>query len=494
MPMPTSRQPTTVSADMRLVHQANQTGGRTRRRGHAGALDALLDFAKQPPSPGTSQLLGRFEAIQESLAQRNNAQALADMPSSSMQRPPAFGTTALMFQGMPSCMDVASASPIDEGAWVCMPSSSVQQSHLPETRMANEQSTSAAVGSGSGAGFRSRPTEIARQKVDAQTLRALNAALAHDPGLDVAAWARANHFHARTIRNYVYKGALTPEAWNRLELADGKASRLRRVEVDDLRALRDALADNPGLDVAAWARARGLNAMTVKRYVAYGALAPDLQDRLELADGKASRLRKMEVDDLRALRDALTLNPALNVTEWALANHFHTRTTRNLVCKGALKPEVQRRLDRADGKARRCGPLSVDDLRELRDALALDSGLNVAEWARGKHLHPRSIEGYVSKGVLTLEARDRLDVADGKTPRFRKVGIEDLRALDAALGLDRRLNVSAWARTHSLHASTVRAFVRNGALTPAAREMLRNDDGQAAKPGTDAGRRSSSET
>jgi hypothetical protein len=479
---------------MRPGHQANQTGWRTRQRGHAGALDALLDFVKQPPSPGTSQLLGRFEAIQESLERRVNAQALADMPSSSTQRPPASGTTALMVQGVPSWMDVAPAPPVDAGALACMPSSSVQQPHLPETRMANKRSTSEAVGSGSGAGFRSRITKNARQKVDVQTLRALNAALAHDPALDVTAWARANHFHARTIRNYVYKGSLTPEARDRLDVADGKASRLRAVEVDDLRALRDALADNPALGVAAWARARGLNAMTLKRCVVNGALVPDLQDRLDLADGKASRLRKMKVDDLRALRDALTLDPAFNVTEWALANHFHTRTTKNLICRGALKPEVQRRLDRADGKAQRCRRVNLDDLRELRDALALDSGFNVAEWARGKHLHPRSIEGYVSKGMLTPEAQDRLDVADGKAPRFRMVAVDDLRALDAALGRDRRLNVSAWARAHSLHANTVRAYVRNGALTAGAWKILRNDDGQAAKPGTDAGRRSSSET
>ncbi|WP_174995853.1 hypothetical protein [Pandoraea horticolens] len=371
----TSTQTTTVSVNVRLVYQADQTGGQTEPPIHAGAMDALLNFAQQTPSPGTSQLLGRFEAIQESLERHVNAQAPADMPSSSIKHP--------------------------------LP--------LETARAAERRATSQDAGSRSGAGFMSPPIKIRRQNIDIQTLRALKVALTHDPHLDVTEWTQTNHIHTRTIRNYVYKGALTPEA----------------------------------------------------------------QRRLDVADGKAPSFRPVTVDDLRNLDAALTLDRRLNITKWARVNRVHPRTIGQYIFKGALTPEAQHRLDMADGKAPSVRQATVDDLRNLDAALTLDRRLNVTEWARVNRVHPRTMTQYVSKGALTPEARHRLDVADGKALSFRRVTVDDVRNLDAALTLDRKLNVTEWARAHSLYSNRVRALVRQGKLRPEARERLQNADGQA---------------
>ncbi|WP_147284643.1 hypothetical protein [Pandoraea pulmonicola] len=473
--MPTSTQPTTVGCNVRLVHQADQTGGRTKPCIHTGVPAALLNFAQRPPCPETSRLLGIFEAVQEGVEQRGNAQALVEMPPGSLPSE----TTALIFQGMQVYMEATPAPQVDAGAWSCMPSSSVQQENRLETGIAKKR----AAGGGRDAGFMSPLIGIRHKKIGIQTLRALDAALTQDATLDVTGWARMNHFRTRTIRNYVCNGALTPEARNRLDVADGKASRIRKAGDADFRALREALADNPGLDLAGWARANHLHALTIKNAVHNCALKPEVQSRLDLADGKATSLRKVGVEDLRALRDAFALDRRLNVAEWARVNHLNPRTLDNYVSNGALTPEAQDRLDVADGKATSLRAVSEVDLRALRDAFALDRELNVAEWARANHLHSRTLENYVYKGALTPEAQNRLDVVDGKAPRLRRMGLDDLRVLRDALAHNSDLDLTAWARAHHLNSHTVRSFVRNGALSPQARERLQRAGGWPAELG-----------
>jgi hypothetical protein len=408
----TSAQPATVGVNAHLAHQTDQTAGRTQSRIHVGVMDALLDFVQQPPSPGTSQLLGRFDAIQEGLAQRVDPWALTDMPSGSIEHPPFLEPPALIHEWMPTYMDIAPAPPVNAEVLACMPSSSLRQPHLPETREAEKRA--APQDSGGDAGVAPPPIKVARQRVDIQTLRALRDALARDSELDVTEWARANRLNDRTIRHYVYRGALTPEAWNRLDVAEGKAPRLRKVGGKELRALHDALAGDPELDAIAWAR----------------------------------------------------------------TNHIHIQTIKNSVCNGALTPEAQNRLDVAEGTATRFRPVGVNDLRALRDALADNPKLDVAAWARVRRFHRRTLESYVSKGALTLEGQNRLDVADGKAPLLRRVEVDDVRALRDALTGDAELDVAAWARAHRLNCHTVRSLVRNGALRPEVLKRLLKASGE----------------
>ncbi|WP_160118111.1 hypothetical protein [Pandoraea pulmonicola] len=410
--MSTSTRPATVGVNARLAHQTDQTTGGPESRTHAGVMDALLDFVQQPPSPGTSQLLGRFEAIQEGLEQRVDPPALIDMPSGLNARPPSLASPALIGEWMLTYMDVAPVPPVNAEVLACMPSSSCRPQHLPATREAEKRA--APQDTGSGAGVMPPPIKAARQRVDIQTLRALHDALTSNPTLDVTEWARTNRFNDRTIRHYVYKGALTPEAWNRLDLAEGRAPRLRKVGREELRALRDALADNPELDAIAWARANHIHFQTVKNSVRSGALTPEAQNRLDVAEGTAPRFRPVGVDDLRALRDALAENAELDLTAWARGKRLHRRTLESYVLEGALTPEGQNRLDVADGKAPRLRRVEVNDLRALRDALAGNAELDVAAWARAHHLNCRSVRSLVRHGALRPEALKRLLKADGR--------------------------------------------------------------------------------
>ncbi|WP_150624709.1 hypothetical protein [Pandoraea horticolens] len=175
-------------------------------------------------------------------------------------------------------------------------------------------------------------------------LRALNAATAFGDKFNVAKWARARSLNSSTVRELVRDGVLTPEAQNRLNRAEGKAPSLRQVEIDDLRALSDALARDPKLNVTEWARARSLNFSTVKKLVQGGALTPEAQNRLNRGDGKAPSLRQVEIDDLRALSDALARDPKLNVTEWARARSLNFSTVREFVRDGALTSVAWERL------------------------------------------------------------------------------------------------------------------------------------------------------
>ncbi|WP_147284631.1 hypothetical protein [Pandoraea pulmonicola] len=437
---PTSTPPATVGVDVRPVHETNQATGHTEPLIDTGEVDALLRFVKQAPSPGTSQLLGKFEAIQEGLARRVNAQAPTDMPSSSTERSLSPETTALIFQAMQAYMDNAPAPQANIEALAGMPSSPIQQQGPPETRTATKRSTSPAACVGSRADFMSPPRKLA----------------------------------------CVREGERTPETRNRLELANGKASRFCKMQLNDLRALSDALTCNPKLDVSAWARARGLNLNTVKEHVRGGALTAEAQNRLDVADGKAPRLRPVGLEDLWALRDALTRSSKLNVAKWARTRGVNSSTVREFVRGHALTPEAQNRLNRAEGKASNLRKLEIDDLRALRDALGGDREFNLTEWARSRSLNSDSLRKLVRAGELAPEAQNRLDVADGKAPRFRQVGLEDLRALREALAHDSRLDTTAWARAHGLNSHTVRSLVRNGALRPEAWKRLQNASAERA--------------
>ncbi|WP_115089100.1 hypothetical protein [Pandoraea pulmonicola] len=584
-------------------------------------MNAFLYFLQQPPSPGTSQQLDRFETIQKNFEQhletpmlipegvlmymhgapeqRANVGASVGALPGPDQRPSSLATPDLLALGLFSPTPHANIEALIDG-----PSGSVQQPPLHGGARAGQKRAAPPHADGGGEADLPPARKISRRRISVETLRALRDALALnrrlnvaawarmndlnvqtitgyvyqgeltpearnrldrgdektprrrkvvnvdvlralrdalalDRGLNVAEWARANHLHPRTMKNYVFEGALTQEAQHRLERGGVKTPHRRKVGRDDLRALRDALALNKGLNVAAWARMNGLQPRTVQSYVFEGALLPRVENQLDLAGGKAPSHRKVGVDVLRALRDALALDRELNVAEWARERHYHSRTIENYVHNGALTPEAQSRLDPVDGKAPRLRNMETSDLRNLRDALALDSdldvtawahanhlhartvknnvlegkltpeaqkrldprramekrrvdvlqalsdalsldpGLNVAEWARENDLHPRTIVHNVSNGALTPEAQNQLDVANGKPRRFRWVGADDLRNLDAALAVDRGLNVVKWAWAHGLNGHTIRAFVRNGKLTPEARKRLQNAGRQA---------------
>ncbi|WP_147284630.1 hypothetical protein [Pandoraea pulmonicola] len=478
--MPTSMPPPTVDGSVRWVYPADQTDEQTEPPVNTGWMDTLFDFAQYPSFPETSQLLSRFDAIQESLAWRDSAQALTDMPSSSIEHPLPLEIPGLIHDGMLTHMETAPVSQANAGVLACMPSSSFQQQHCPEPCTANKRSMSLAAGIESSAGFMSPPTKIARKKVDLQTLRALQAAVAQDPEFNSADWALAHGLNSSTVRKLVSVrgGDLTPEGRSRLDAAEGKVPRLRPVEVDDLRVLSDALARDPKLNVAEWARNRGVNPSTVREHVRGGALTPEAWDWLNRAGGKAPRLPQLGVDDLRALRDALACDVKLSVAGWARNRGLNPSTVREHVRGRALTAHAQRRLDVADGKASCFRPMGVDDLRALRDALARNFQLDVAEWARMNNIHPLTARNSVRDGMLTPEAQNRLNLADGKAPNLRKVEIDDLRALDAALTGKPKFNVMAWARARNLHSATVRKLVRKGALTAEARKRLNLADGE----------------
>jgi hypothetical protein len=308
---PTSTPPATVGVDVCPAHETNQATGQTEPRIDTGEVDALLRFVKQPSSPGTSQLLGKLDAIQEGLARHVDAQALAGTPSSSIERSLSPETTALIFQAMQAYMDNAPAPQANIEALADMPSSSVQQQRSPETRTATKRSTSPAAGIESRAGFMSPPRKLV----------------------------------------CVRDGERTPEARNRLELANGKTSHFCKMQVDDLRALRDALGGSHKLDVAEWARSRSLNSDSLRKLVQEGELAPEIQNRSDVADGKAPSFRHVGVDDLRALRDALAHNSKLDTIAWARARSLNSYTVRSLVRNGTLRPEAWKRLQNAGAES-----------------------------------------------------------------------------------------------------------------------------------------------
>jgi plasmid maintenance system antidote protein VapI len=412
-----------VGVDVRLVYQMDQTSGRTEPPAHTGVEDALLGFIQQPPSPGTFQELSRFEAIQERFERRVDAQVLTDMPSSSIERPPSLETPALIHGWMLTYMDVAPAPPVNGEAFACMPSSSFQQPYLPETHAA--QTPLVSRGTGGVAGSTPLPMKIPRPKVAIQTLRALRDALARDAKLDMAEWARTNRVRVQSIKYLVHKGELTPEAQNRLDVADGKAPRFRRVEGDDLRALRDALAANEDLDVIAWARQNRLNSRTMECYVSKGALTPEAQNQLDRAEGKAPRFRLVEVVDMLALRDALAQNSGLDVTAWARARHLNARTVRSFVRKGALRPQVLGRLQKAIdpptepertvevAAVQAPTPRRGVEPRDLRTLLAERAGggvFDLPEWAERFGLKLHELIRYVTvEGELTAKGLDLLN-------------------------------------------------------------------------------------
>ncbi|WP_157118214.1 hypothetical protein [Pandoraea pulmonicola] len=282
-------------------------------------MPPLRNLALKPPFQGTSRQLDWFEAYQESFEQRVNAQALADIlsmstehpqpyaipplilqmysppvpqtnvgalagtPSSSVQQPQPFAVPAvppLIFQ-----MYAAPAPQANVGALAGMPSSSSQQPQLPETPAAKRQVAPQGASRGSGAGFMPLPAKKPHERLNIQILRALHDALTRDPDLDLTAWAQAHHLCAGTIKGYVSRGALTPEAQDRLDVANGKTSSLRRMSVDDLRALDAMLADGHNLSVSRWARARGLNANSARTFVRNGALTPAARRKLQNAEG-----------------------------------------------------------------------------------------------------------------------------------------------------------------------------------------------------------------
>ncbi|AJC22856.1 hypothetical protein RO07_24700 [Pandoraea pulmonicola] len=386
---------------------------------------ALVDFIQQPLSPGTSRELSRFEAIQERFARRGDAQALTDMPSSSIECPPPPETPELIHEWMLTYMDIAPAPPVNAEAFACMPSSSFQQPYLPQAHTAQTRPVSGSAGSGSGAGSTPLPIKIPRPKVPIQMLRALRDALARDSELDLTDWARTNHVRVQSIKYLVRKGELTPEAQDRLDVADGKATRFRRVERDDLRALRDALAANEDLDVAAWARQNQLNSRTLECYVSKGALTPEAQNQLDRAEGKASRFREVEVDDVLALRDALARNSELDVTGWARARHLNARTIRTFVRKGTLRPEVRRRLQRAIDSSmepektvavaavQAPKPSRGVEPRDLQTLLVERAGggvFDLPEWAERFGLKLHELIRYVTvEGELTAKGLDLLN-------------------------------------------------------------------------------------
>lgn len=109
----TPTQPPPVDVDARF---ADQTDGRAEPPSHTGAVDALLNFIQQPPSPRTSRLLDRFEAVQARFERHVNAQVVADMRTSPIERPQPLETPAPIHEGMQAHMDATPSSPANANA------------------------------------------------------------------------------------------------------------------------------------------------------------------------------------------------------------------------------------------------------------------------------------------------------------------------------------------------------------------------------------------
>ncbi|ONO01740.1 hypothetical protein A8D67_27530, partial [Burkholderia cenocepacia] len=259
-------------------------------------------------------------------------------------------------------------------------------------------------------------------------------------------------------------------------------------------ALAAAREKDTTLDLGRWALRRNLSASTVRNYVRDGALNESAQSRLDQAAGTRPKYRPVEVRDLQELGAALAAarekDTTLDLDRWALGRNLNPGTMRHYVRGGALNESARNRLDQAAGTRPKYQPVAVKvrDLQALDAALAAarekDTTFDLGQWAHRHNLKASTVRHYVRGGALNESARNRLAQAAGPRPKYQPVAVKvrDLQALDAALAAarekDTTFDLGQWAHRHNLKASTVRHYVRGGALNESARNRL----AQAAGP------------
>ncbi|ONP03067.1 hypothetical protein A8D74_03840 [Burkholderia cenocepacia] len=205
---------------------------------------------------------------------------------------------------------------------------------------------------------------------------------------------------------------------------------------------------------------------------------------MDQAAGTRPKYQPVEVRDLQELDAALAAarekDTTFDLDRWALRHNLNPATVRRYVRDGALNESARNRLDQAAGTRPKYQPVEVRDLQELDAALAAarekDTTLDLDRWALGRNLSASTVRHYVRGGALSESARNKLVQAARTRPKYRPVEVRDLQELGAALAAarekDTTFDLDRWALRRNLSASTVRNYVRDGALNEFAQKRL----------------------
>ncbi|WP_147284536.1 hypothetical protein [Pandoraea pulmonicola] len=422
MSQSTLTQLTTVGANVRWVHQSDQTGMQTPPPIHAEAVDASPDFVQRPPPSATPQVLEGLLDYQYGIpAPDANTEALACMPSGSIQRP-SPSITPLIVEWLQENMDMAAApapqvnvETLADSAsnWVPQPRSFATLEATSNSE-AEKRSAPRDAGSGRDAVCMPPPTKFPRQETD------------------------ASNGNTKVTDNMLRQWAALGPAG--LKTVGG----------------REGLAKRDNVTVAA-----------LKNYLrADGTLTPRGEDRLD--PGRKARV----TDDMLRQWAALGLdgiNAAGGVNELARRNKVSAVALRAyLRADGSLTRYGERRLNPGEEVA------ITDDMVQRRAApgsAGIEAAGGVDGLARRNNVSVRAPRRFLhADGVPSQHGQDRLtpggkaEITDGMLRQWAALGRAGIKAAGGIEGLAAQKNVSAGA---------LRNYLRtNGTLTPYGEDKL----------------------
>ncbi|WP_237171392.1 hypothetical protein [Pandoraea pulmonicola] len=409
----TSTQPAPVGANVRSVHQANQAGGRTQARVHTEMTDALLDFLRQPPSPGTSQLLDRFEAIQESLERGVDAQALNDVPSPSPEAPAPI--REWMLTDRDAAPDPPAMTPskpttyANTEASTDRTSDSVQRQPSPGARAERKRAAPSRADSELTANVTNvtPPPPKTSKTVNDETLLAIQSAVqaAQTTGqlLNKGELAKALGVNKPQLDYYVLHNDLTVPARKRLARIAGESASSTKIGDDVLLALEAEVDSHRSFNTAEFARRHGLNKRSVGAYVRVvdwdtrkAELRPLAKLRLSRIKGKAVRSNvRLETDYWQVLKSEVDSNRPFSVS--AFADRY--AVPQGTVWKDAKKLREPAAPPHPTPVMRIVEPR---DLLALREELASGGPFDRQAWTQRLGLSPFAVRKYVTaEGKLT---------------------------------------------------------------------------------------------
>ncbi|AJC21726.1 hypothetical protein RO07_16790 [Pandoraea pulmonicola] len=382
-------------------------------------MDALLKFLQQPPSPGTSQLLERFEAIQESVEQRLGPQTLADMPSSSTERPLSPDTSDLLVMSPFGRTVHANNEVLTD-----RPSGSVQQPRLLEARTGQKRTQPSGADGGCATEFAPPPTKKAGKVITDETLLAIRSAVqaaqAAGRALHKTALARALGVSYRTLANYVINNALTVDARNRLARITGDETGVRPEMTDELLLALDAeVSSGRPFNASEFSRRHGITRTVLSAHVCMvdrqtrrAEITPRLRAKLDRIKGNAPRPNirdvRFETAYWQALKSEMGSGHPLNTkafaTKYALPTRTVWRDARRLR-ELALSPATRLASTESPAPPRRRSVMrrvEPRDLLALREERARGGPFDRAVWTQRLGLSPYSVYQHVTaEGELT---------------------------------------------------------------------------------------------
>ncbi|WP_147284537.1 hypothetical protein [Pandoraea pulmonicola] len=489
MSLSTSMQLSTVGADVRWVHQADQAGAQTQPPCHAWAADASPDFIPRPPPSATPQVLDGLLDYQFGMpAPDANTGALACMSSGPVQRP-SPSATPLIMAWVQGNLDMAAAPvlPTHVGTWADGPSSSVQRRRplttleIASNSAAQERSAPHDASRGRSTAFMPPPARILRQetgapdgeaKITDDMLRewvALGRAGIQAAG-GLIGLSRKNNVSFAALRNYLRSdGTLRQRGANRLNPG-------RKTRITD-----DMLRQRAALDPAEIRAANGIGGLARRNDVSTPAqgnylrsdrtLIQQGKDRLtpgpnpeEKAEITADMVRQWATLGRAGIKAAGGINGLAgqnNISVGALRNYLRANGTLTQYGEDRLNPE---------------GKVEINNDMLWRWATLGEAGIKAAggldALARQSNVSVVALRTYLrADGRLSQRAEDRLNpnwrraIPLAMLRQWATLGPSGIEAAGGLDGLARQYNVSTGALRTYLHI--------DGTLTVRGEERLR---------------------